>query len=256
MRKIQNKIENEEAWNLFKTKISNHTEKLNDKINSDRQKILEICHIGKMLTTFFPDFEIIELREKPDFIISNKKEYYGIEHQIVVDFKEKEKEGFYKNICDKAAIIISKDTGIPNFLINIYLKKECPYVIRNKNQYIHDIAELTKYYILKKEIPENDYFEDVSIYFNHDRKAICPNFGGYSQKFINGTIINDFIKKKENKIKEYKSNLDIPLWLVIVIGSTGRSSYEVNEMLNISIESHFDKIFIFEDFNNQLFEIK
>ncbi|MDV4068905.1 hypothetical protein CMT34_11950 [Elizabethkingia anophelis] len=201
MRKIQNKVENENVRNLLKTKINSHIEKLNDKIISDKQKILEICHIGKMLATFFPDFEIIELREKPDLIISNKKEYYGIEHQIVVDFKEKEREGFYKNICDKAEIIITKDVSIPNFLINIYLKSDCPYVIRNKNQYIHDITELIKYYILKKEIPENDYFEDVSIYFNHDRKAICPNFRGYSQKFINETIINNFIKKKEKKNK-------------------------------------------------------
>ena len=84
----------------------------------NRNKILEICHAGKFLMLVDQELKIFEVSEKPDFIITDGQNLMGLEHQIIVDPKEKEKEGFYRNIFDQAELELRRDKDLPNFLAN------------------------------------------------------------------------------------------------------------------------------------------
>lgn len=254
MKILSAKTEESEVRNLLGLKINHLISKLNPQLKSENQKILEICHIGKLISTFFPDFEIVEIREKPDFIISNGKLSLAVEHQLVLDFEEKGREGFYNNICTKAEEIITQDLEFPNFLINLHMKKNLPFKIQEKNYIINEIVKVTKHFILTKELIENDFVYDI-LAMENNRKSICPNFGAYSQKWINEDIIKNYVSKKEEKLTSYNKNVSIPICLLLVIGSTGNSSYEVNSPFDTSFKTKFDKILLFEDFNNKLYEL-
>ncbi|MBD3629269.1 hypothetical protein [Cyclobacterium sp.] len=64
--------------------IRKHLNGLDSYNQSDYQKQLEICQLGKLLVTYLPDFSIEEVREKPDFIISDGKKRVAIEHQCIL----------------------------------------------------------------------------------------------------------------------------------------------------------------------------
>ena len=63
-------------------------------------------------------------------------------------------------------------------------------------------------------------------------------------------------KKKERKIAAYKASGIEKQWLLIVIGSAGESSYEVEGKIEIELKTDFDKVFILEDFKSKLYELK
>jgi len=104
---------------------------LEEDSNKNRQKILEICHVGKFLMFFENKLQIEKFLEEPDFIIANDNIRIGLEHQILIDIKSKETEGFFANLCELAERELRKDENLPNFLANIYTN---PYFIGKINE--------------------------------------------------------------------------------------------------------------------------
>ncbi|MBN8666138.1 MAG: hypothetical protein J0M30_01460 [Chitinophagales bacterium] len=102
---------------------------------------------------------------------------------------------------------------------------------------------------------ENDFVERA-IKMRHSGKSVNPNFGAYWQKSITENLILEFIEKKESKIDVYKQTSVPPQWLVLIIGSNGQSSFEVNTLFKVAIKTKFDKVFLYEDFDNKLYELK
>jgi len=49
-------------------KIGKHLDQIDE---NDRKKSTELCQMGKLLATYYDGYEIEELSESPDFIISN-----------------------------------------------------------------------------------------------------------------------------------------------------------------------------------------
>jgi hypothetical protein len=236
-------------------KITRHLADLDKTKKVDKQKILELCQIGKLLASYYSDFDIISVQEKPDFLISNGQQTIGLEHELILESKSKEKEGFYQNICDKVEASLNEDSDLPNFLVNLYLKENISLKILDKNSIIDKFSKIVKQIVLTGEMEENDYIESTLI-MKHSGKSVNPNFGAYWQKSITENLILEFIAKKESKINFYRQN-SVPMqWLVLVIGSNGQSSYEVNTLFNIHIQTKFDKVFLFEDFANKLYELK
>ena len=70
----------------FGEKINHLVEGLDRFNQSEKQKILELCQVGKFLCTYFPDFNISESREQPDFIITDGSINIGLEHQSIFDY--------------------------------------------------------------------------------------------------------------------------------------------------------------------------
>lgn len=117
------------------------------------------------------------------------------------------------------------------------------------------LTELVKHFILTGELSENSIVKEAHK-MRHTKKSVNPNFGAYWQKTITKDLIIEHILKKESKVSIYRHNTGLPQWLVLIIGSVGQSSFEVNELLSIELTTKFDKVFLFEDFDNKLYELK
>jgi len=169
-------------------KITDHLVGLDRTKKNDKQKILELCHIGKLLATYYADFDIIEVREKPDFLISNGQITIGLEHEVILDSKSKEKEGFYENICEKVEAILREESDLPNFLVNLYLKENISLKLQDKNFIFEKFSDIVRQIVLTGEMQENEFVERA-IKMKHSGKSVNPNFGAYWQKSITENLI-------------------------------------------------------------------
>lgn len=112
-----------------------------------------------------------------------------------------------------------------------------------------------KQIVLTGAMEDNDFIERATM-MEHSDKSVIPNFGAYWQKSISGNQILEFIEKKESKLEVYRQNSVPTQWLALIIGSNGRSSFEVNGLFEVNVKTKFDKVFLYEDFCNNLFELK
>lgn len=130
----------------------------------------------------------------------------------------KEKEGFYDNIFDKVEANLVQNEKLPNFLLNILIKRNTDLTINNKENIIARLTELLTDFVLTGRLQENDFVESVHK-SRHSGKAISANYGGYLQQYIDADLILRAIKKKEEKVEAYIQNSGATQWLVLVIGS-------------------------------------
>lgn len=144
---------------------------------------------------------------------------------------------------------------MPNFLANIYIHPSFKGKISDKQKIVHEIYKLIRGYIKTGELAENEIIDSV-FSMDHSQISLCPNLEAWWQKKISDKTIISAIKKKENKINNYIRNTNLPQWLLIVIGGVGESSYRFENDFNLKVETKFDKVFLLEDFYNNLFEIK
>lgn len=220
------------------------------------QKILELCHVGKFLMLLNNDYKIFKVSEKPDFILNNSNELVGLEHQILVDDKSKEREGFFRNIFELAELKLKEDKSLPNFLANCYIMPYANFKLKDKEELVAKIVNVVKKYVLTDILDENPIIERIWK-MPHSGINISENLGGWWQKDLSNENLINAIKKKEKLISKYKNNAGEKQWLLIVIGSNGESSFLIDRNIEYKVESEFDKIFLLEDFNNNnLFEIK
>lgn len=255
LKKLVNIKSKSENYKLLEDIISPFIDELSKDKIKNQQKISETCHLGKFLIFFNGELEISKLSEKPDFILTNGQNMIGLEHQIIVDFGPKEREGFYKNIFDKAELDLKADETIPNFLANCYIKPYAKFKINQKEELIEIVKIVIKEYVLTDELMDNPIIDRI-FKSPHSQKSINANLGGWWRKDITTEIIEKAIKKKEDKLAHYQKNEIIEQWLLLVIGSNGESSYDMDEKLKFNSETDFDKVYVLEDFNNNLFELK
>jgi len=223
-------------------------------INEDKQKTLELSHLCKFMM-FFKDLSITELSEKPDFILKNKNKTIGIEHQIVVNKKYKEKEGYYQNIFNKAIEILKENKDLPDFLVNCQINENFKFKSYQKQNIIELVSKIIEEYVLNEYLMDNPIIEEI-LMLPHSQKSASIQFDEGEQNWITEKIIYEAINKKELKLKNYLSTNIDEQWLLLVIGSLKNSSYEINMNLKMEIESKFDKIYILEDFNKNLYQLK
>jgi hypothetical protein len=239
----------------YRLLIDKFVRELDEDSNKNKQKILEVCHVGKFLMFFENKYQIERLFEEPDFIIANGDIRIGLEHQILIDKKSKETEGFFTNLCEHAERELRKDKNLPNFLANIYINPYFIGKIAEKKKLIDEICYLVKLHIQTGEIPENEIIERI-FSMKHSRISLSSNMGAWWQKEVKEELIINAVKKKEKKIENYLNNIKGPQWLLIVIGGVGESSYRLASDFDLAFETKFDKVYVLEDFSTKLFEIK
>jgi hypothetical protein len=81
--------------------------------------------------------------------------------------------------------------------------------------------------------------------------------GAWVQSTLSESILNEAIEKKEKRLQTYIENTGInEQWLVMVIGSMGKSSFQMNDKIKTEIDSGFSRIYLMEDFNAKLNRLK
>jgi hypothetical protein len=218
------------------------------------KKTEELCLIGKLLVTYFNEFSISELRESPDFVISNGIQDVGVELVRVVDQKTKAKEGFFETICSNLEREIALTSELRDFAVNLYFKLGIDCHPRQKKEISLTIKNLILDKITKDQLTDNEFIRSISV-MKYKGISIFPNFGAYMQRHLRVEDILTTIKDKERKIENYRANSVSIQWLILVVGQLRESSFELRTEFDLNYQSKFDRIFIFEDFNNQLFEL-
>lgn len=227
------------------------------------KKILELCHLGKFMIHFDNKIRLLKIYEQPDFIIELANQEIGIEHEIIVNANYKNREGFFENLFRKIEVDFQKDPSMPNFLANCFIKNEATFNINQKSEIINTIKDCIQESLLKKNLKnqfildfeDNPILEYIAI-SDHSQISLNANFGGWNINYISPEKIIGAILKKEKLINKYKQNNIQTQWLLMVIGSTNASSYNINTLENLEIESSFDKIYLLEDYKNILYELK
>lgn len=236
--------------------IRKHLNGLDSYNQSDHQKQLEICQLGKLLVTYFPEFTIEEIREKPDFIVSDGKKRIAIEHQTILDPETKSYQGFYENIFHIAERDLQNESSLPNFLANCYLKDNLSFKNSDKKMLIQLIKDIITEYVLNDNLLENPLIKEI-LKMPHSKKNLNANFGAYMVKDLDSETLIDFITKKEAKVKSYRQNTGIEQWLLLVTGGAAEYSFDIEKPIeSLDIKSGFDKIYLMADFDNELYEIK
>ena len=255
MKILKNHKSNSETHTLLGDLINVHLEKLLPERYKNQKKIIEICHAGKFLTHFDNNIIIENVCENPDFIINIDSTKIGLEHQILVDNKLKEREGFFENLFSAAECELQKDLELPNFLISCHLIPYVNFKINEKQRLIISIIKTVKHFIQTQELIENPLIENISM-TDHTQKNLYVNLGGWFVKDVTPELIYQAVRKKEKRLSAYKENSGEIQWLLIVIGGVGASSFNLYNQIELNLITKFDKVYILEDFNNKLYELK
>ena len=255
MKEIQNQKSILENQDTLQGIIGDFVDRLNSSPSKNRKKIRELCHVGKFLMLLGNEYRIDQLFETPDFIINNNGNLIGLEHQNVIDQKSKEREGFFENIFSIAESELQVDSELPNFLANCYLNDDLTFQLADKARLIHEIKLVVKHHILHSTLLPNSLIREI-FSMPHSGKNIITNFGAWWQKEMSTDVLLAAISHKESKLPMYRKNSVPNQWLLLVIGGLKNSSYEWNKEISIELNTKFNKIYLLEDFNARLFEIK
>jgi hypothetical protein len=230
-----------------------------DKSDKDYdKKSLEICHAGKFLMLLNSDLEIDQVREKPDFILKFKNDLIGLEHEILVDPVSKKTEGSFKDLVKSVEKSFQSNHPNEKIHVNVFVNPDFRFRKNEKTILVERLLKMIENKVYRDSFIENDLVRRIS-WSIHSCLHFSCNLGAWIQKSLRPEYLIESIKRKEKKVKHYISTTGIDKqWLLIVIGSLGESSYEMDTRLDnvLAIKSSFEKIFLMEDFNSRLYEIK
>ena len=255
MKILENNKSVAENQKLLRDLTDSHLENLMTDQKKNQQKILEVSHVGKFLMFFDNKLQIDQLSETPDFILKSDLGKIGLEHQTVLDNKAKGREGFLENIFSIAESELQSDIELPNFCAECYIIPYTNFKVKEKQKLVTIIKNVVKEYVLTGVLIENPIIDRIWK-MPHSGINITGNFGGWWYQDISADVILKAIEKKEKLITEYKKNGGNIQWLLMVIGSTGESSYYMNQIMDLNLKTEFDKVYIMEDFATNLYEIK
>ena len=233
-----------------------YTNILYKQIGENKQKQIESCHVGKFLMLLGDEVSIVEATEQPDFILKYQNSEIGLEHQIIVDYKEKIQEGQFETIISAIEKELQNEPDLPNFLANIHIMPYATYKLHEKKKVISLLKNIVIKYIKTGELKENDYIEHISIQ-PHSFKSLSI-IHSWWQNNITQDILQQAIEKKEAKFDSYQKSHPIPMWLLLVIGGIGSSSYIIENHNTIEKfpNSRFSRIYLLEDIYLNLYQLK
>lgn len=232
---------------------------LNKSEKTYNQKTLEICHTGKFLMLLNNSLIIEQVNEHPDFIIKNNmNERFGLEHEIMVDSSSKKTEGTLDDLVKSSEKTFKQKHPEKKILANIFVNPSFVFSKKDKSVIITRLVKMIEDYVFKDLFVENELVRRIS-WMEHSCLHFSCNLGAWWQKSLLKDHLLYSIRRKENNIDRYISTTGLDKqWLLIVIGSLGESSYEVDPKVdyNLELTSRFDKIFLMEDFRAKIYEIK
>lgn len=243
-----------------------------DELSDKRSQ--ELWHVGKFLSHLGENVKIVCHRDKPDFIISYEGRSSGLEHQRILKQSVSDSKAIEKLISEAADVFKSNHPEI-NFTAAIYwanlnfqfkksdserMKLEiADYVYQVYNKIGVEDAHSSAHIIESPgllNIAKPEYLEKVHL-TQSDALDLYYNAGGYVISNIGQQTLNEEIARKEPLVNSYKSESHLSeQWLLLVLITTSPHSFHFPADGRFSITTSFDKVFVLEDFDNKVYEIK
>lgn len=242
--------------------IGQHLKGLDKNNRDDDKKSLELCHIGKFITLLENKYSIESVQESPDFIIADSEQNkMGVEHTRIFSEDHKKVEGSIESIFGKAEQEYKSQNPSFKFLINFWLKKiDFPIQKKDIHIFIREIIDVLDTFLATGEIKNNKLIVDISgIDVPHTTLSFYPNPSLYvqGQASVTKDLIENAVKEKEQNLEKYKIHSSLKeQWLLIVIGSLGPSSYEMDELVIKDFYSSFSRVYLMEDFKAKVYRLK
>lgn len=221
-------------------------------------KNIELWHVGKFLY-HEADYTIEAVSESPDFILKGKGKKVGVELSVMVDDGQKQIESFKKSLVKAAVEIFKKRYNTEDFLANVYLKKD--HYLFSKQQ-VPEVAskiadEIYCFYCDENIDPETTVFVEDVIRCPAQFLDFDYNPGAYMVQVLTMEHLYEVISKKEKLIDSYRKSECDEYWLLIVTDNGSSESFFVaEELLNtLNINCDFERVYLMEDFKNNLYRL-
>lgn len=226
------------------------TEELSEK------EILELCHLAKFIFAFDDKIKILEKRESPDFIIQNEGKTIGLEIERIFNLEEVQNIKSKQELFNKATKEFENKYQNLKLLANFWLHDGFMFKGIQKNVLIEEIVNFT-YELVSGDNPQYpSYIEKVDV-MKHSGVSFNFNEGVYMPKDLPVTNLIEAINKKEAKVTEYKDNTGIDYQWLLIVSGIGSESFNIeNVEIPEEIESQFEHIYLLEDFDAKVTEIK
>lgn len=229
-----------------------------DKYNLPDKEILEVCQIGKFVYKINSEIKILEKPKPPDpdFIVEYQSKIIGLEHTRIFteDVVNYNKVNSLIKYSEK--LYTSKFPNEKLFAQISIVDDKLEYKETEKRNLATEIVEYI--YNLSKGINENkpSFISKVKMSI-HSQISFSYNEKNWQGPYLTQTRLEKEIRKKERKIKNYKSsNTQISeYWLVLFIGSLSSASYQFDENENYETKTEFDKVFLMTDFDAEIIKI-
>jgi hypothetical protein len=253
--------------NIKKLMVSTKTDQKNlgkiiypilDKFELEKKEILEVCQIGKFVHKIDTEIRITDKPKppNPDFIIEYESKLIGLEHTQILT-KDASRYFKIKTLLDYAELIFDKKYPDINVHATIsILNDEWNYKQSEKSTLAEKIADLVQWKILemKFDLPEQITRIKTS---KHSQVSFSYKEKNGQAENLSKERLEQEVQKKESKISEYKrSKTELSeYWLVLLIGSLSSVSYELNENVDYSMKSDFERVYLMTDFDAKVIRV-
>lgn len=223
----------------------------------NKKEVVEICNLGKFILNTNEPIKIISKNESPDFLVDYNGKIVGIELEAIFNRKFVQDVKSKQQLLENAANEFRQRFPSLNIFVNFEFKND--FLVRQSDKKDH-IEKIVKYvYGLMTNSASNkpDFIESVHT-MKHTRLNFSYNQGAYFVNHINDKLIEEAIQKKERKFDNYVENSKTEhQWLLIIIDSGTTESYATDEDTQLKkVSSKFERIYLVEDFSNQIARTK
>ena len=129
---------------------------------------------------------------------------------------------------------------------------------RNEKKYLaNEIADIVHKVKNGNDINFPNYIKNIRI-SKHSKISFTYKEQNFQAPYLTKERLIEGIKKKEDKIKLYKkSKFDIDnYWLILLVGSLSSVSYQIDENIDYSTKSIFDRVYLMSDFSGEIIKVK
>jgi hypothetical protein len=229
-----------------------------NKFELEKKEILEVCQIGKFAHKIDTEIRITDKPKppNPDFTIEYKNTLIGLEHtQILTD--DASRYFKIKTLLDYAEQIFEKKYPNTNVHATIsVLNDELNYKQSKKSELAEKIADMVQWTRLETEFELPEFITCIKT-SKHSQVSFSYKEKNWQAEYLTKERLEQEVRKKETKISGYKtSETDLSeYWLVLLIGSLSSVSYELNESLDYSIKSDFERVYLMADFDAKVIRV-
>ena len=224
------------------------------------QNSLEACQIAKFLCQLGDDNPKLQKNESPDFIVTFSNGLkIGLEHmRILTEFGKSINS--LKSLIQKAENEFREKYTQENkvFAGIAFHNDYFAFTKTEQPKYAGEIADYVYYVLNNIESQRPNYLKKVRVDRFHDRIGFVYDYDEWKHIALTRKILQKSILSKESKLSKYNGcDQDIDeYWLVVVIGALSSASYELDSQVDYRMDSSFDRVFLFCDFDANIISIK